>query len=85
MNCYDRVIFGCKSPTFGKSYRTRNFWQDLAAKPLLLVNPTELEIFWQDLAAKALLLVNPTELEIFWQDLTAKALLLVNPTELEIF
>ena len=43
-----------------------------AAKALLLVPPTELEIFYQDFAAKALLLVPLTELEIFYQDFAAK-------------
>ena len=36
------------------------FWQDFAAKALLLVIPTELEILWQDFAAKALVWLNPT-------------------------
>ena len=61
------------------------FWQDFAAKALVLVNPTELEIFWQDFVAKVLVLVNPTEVEIFWQDFAAKALVLVNPTVVEYF
>ena len=65
--------------------RLSQFYSDLLAKALLLVNPTELEIFYSDLLAKVLLLVNPTELEIFYQNILAKALLLVNPTELEIF
>ena len=60
--------------------RLAQFYQDLLAKALLLVNATVVEIFYQDLLAKALLLVNPTVGEIFYQDLLAKALLMVNPT-----
>ena len=52
--------------------RLAQFYQDLAAKALLLVPPTELEIFCQDLAAKALILVSLTELEIFYQYLADK-------------
>ena len=48
--------------------RLAQFCSDLAAKALLLVPPTELEIFYSDLAAKALLLVIPTVLEIIHQN-----------------
>ena len=62
--------------------RFAQFWQDFAAKALLLVNRTELEIFWQKPYFWSFLL---PELEIFWQDFAAKALVLVNPTKVEIF
>ena len=61
--------------------RFAQFWQDFAAKALLLVNRTELEIFWQKPYFWSFLL---PELEIFWQDFAAKALVLVNPTVVEI-
>ena len=40
--------------------------------PLVLVNPTVLEIFQQHLVAKALVLINPTEVEIFFKTCAEK-------------
>ena len=34
--------FGCKSPSFGKSYRTRNILITFGSKSPSLVNPTEI-------------------------------------------
>ena len=52
--------------------RLAHFLQDLVAKALILVPPTELEIFQQHLVAKAIVLVNPTVLEIFYQGFDEK-------------
>ena len=77
------------TPTEQKLYfwsllQNKKYFDQFAAKALLLVSPTKLEIFWPDSAATALLLVTPTELELFWPDFAAKALILVTPIELEI-
>ena len=60
------------------------FWPDFAAKALLLVIPTELEIFDQILLQK-LYLWSLLQNKKYWLGFAAKALLLVTPTELEIY
>ena len=69
LNCfYLHINFEQKYPKLA-IVKCQKIYQDLWAKALVLVIPTEAEIFYQDLWAKALVLVIPTEAEIFNQDL----------------